>query len=92
MLDRFRTQTVNPFRAPGALVNPRNGRSFKCVSFVDVLEEIVGDIRDEFEIEHGLIFEFIDPFIVVSVMLTIRELLASTGLTFEWLPKETAEM
>jgi len=62
------------------------------VSFEDVLEEIVGDIRDEFDIEHGPIFEFNDQFIVVSGALTMRELQAETGWTFEWQPKETVAM
>jgi CBS domain containing-hemolysin-like protein len=57
-----------------------------------VLEEIVGDIRDEFDIEHGPIFEMNEQFIVISGALTMRELQAETGWTFEWQPKETVAL
>ena len=84
MLELFRTS-----RNHLALVLDDEGNTAGIVSFEDVLEEIVGDIRDEFDIEHGPIFEFTDQFIVVSGTLTMRELQAETGWTFEWQPKET---
>jgi CBS domain containing-hemolysin-like protein len=59
------------------------------VTFEDVLEEIVGDIRDELDIERGPIFERTETSIVVSASLTMRELLAETGWPFEWQPRET---
>ena len=87
MLELFRSS-----RNHLALVLDDEGNTAGLVSFEDVLEEIVGDIRDEFDIEHGPIFEFTDQFIVVSGTLTMRELQAETGWTFEWQPKETVAM
>jgi CBS domain containing-hemolysin-like protein len=84
MLELFRSS-----RNHLALVLDDDGNTAGIVSFEDVLEEIVGDIRDEFDIEHGPIFEFTDQFIVVSGTLTMRELQAETGWTFDWQPKET---
>jgi CBS domain containing-hemolysin-like protein len=87
MLELFRSS-----RNHLALVLDDEGKTAGIVSFEDVLEEIVGDIRDEFDIEHGPIFEFNDQFIVVSGTLTMRELQAETGWTFEWQPKETVAL
>ncbi len=87
MLELFRSS-----RNHLALVLDDAGNTAGIVSFEDVLEEIVGDIRDEFDIEHGPIFEFNEQFIVVSGALTMRELQAETGWTFEWLPKETVAL
>ena len=84
MLELFRSS-----RNHLALVLDDAGNTAGIVSFEDVLEEIVGDIRDEFDIEHGPIFEMNEQFIVVSGALTMRELQAETGWTFEWQPKET---
>ena len=84
MLELFRSS-----RNHLALVLDEAGNTAGIVSFEDVLEEIVGDIRDEFDIEHGPIFELTDQFIVVSGALTMRELQAETGWTFEWQPKES---
>ena len=87
MLELFRSS-----RNHLALVIDDAGNTAGIVSFEDVLEEIVGDIRDEFDIEHGPIFELNEQFIVVSGALTMRELQAETGWTFEWLPKETVAL
>lgn len=87
MLELFRSS-----RNHLALVLDDQGNTAGIVSFEDVLEEIVGDIQDEFDIEHGPIFELNDQFIVVSGALTMRELQAETGWTFEWLPKQTVAM
>jgi len=84
MLELFRSS-----RNHLAVVLDDAGNTAGIVSFEDVLEEIVGDIRDEFDIEHGPIFELNEQFIVVSGTLTMRELQAETGWTFEWQPKET---
>ena len=59
------------------------------VSFEDVIEEIVGDIRDEFDLGSGPIFERSERSIVVSGSLTLRELQAETGWPLEWQPRET---
>ncbi|RRJ98975.1 HlyC/CorC family transporter [Opitutaceae bacterium TAV4] len=87
MLELFRTS-----RNHLAIVLDAEGRTAGIVAFEDVLEEIVGDIRDEFDIENGPIFDVGEKFIVVSGALTMRELQAETGWTFEWLPKETVAM
>ncbi|MSU18901.1 MAG: HlyC/CorC family transporter [Lacunisphaera sp.] len=59
------------------------------VTFEDVLEEIVGDIRDEFDIEHGPVYKRTESLIVVSGTFTMRELQAETGWPLEWQPRET---
>jgi CBS domain containing-hemolysin-like protein len=59
------------------------------ITFEDVLEEIVGDIRDEFDIEHGPIYERSAHTITVSGSLTMRELQAETGWPLDWTPRET---
>jgi len=48
MLELFRSS-----RNHLALVLDDTGNTAGIVSFMDVLEEIVGDIRDEFDIEPG---------------------------------------
>ena len=55
----------------------------------DVLEEIVGDIRDEFDLGRGPVFEHTENAIIVSGLFTMRELQAETGWAFEWQPRET---
>lgn len=87
MLELFRSS-----RNHLAIVLDDTGNTAGIVSFEDVLEEIVGDIRDEFDIEHGPIFELTEHYIVVSGALTMRELQAETGWTFEWQPKETVAL
>jgi len=49
----------------------------------------VGDIRDEFDLGHGPVFEQTETAIVVSGLFTMRELQAETGWAFEWQPRET---
>lgn len=84
MIERFRAE-----RSHLAVVRNETGGMAGIVTFEDVLEEIVGDIRDEFDIEHGPIFERTASSIVVSASLTMRELQAETGWPLEWTPRET---
>ncbi len=67
-----------------ALVVNNEGRTLGLVSFEDILEEIVGDIRDEFETGKKEIFEQTPDTIVVSGTLNMHELEAETGWNFEW--------
>ena len=84
MIELFRTS-----RNHLAVVLDDNGSMAGIVSFEDVLEEIVGDIRDELDIEIGPVFEHTEQQIVVSGTFTMRELQAETGWNFEWVPRET---
>ncbi len=84
MIERFRTA-----RSHLAVVLDEQQRLAGIVTFEDVLEEIVGDIRDEFDIERGPIYERTASGIVVSGSLTMRELQAETGWPLEWQPRDT---
>ncbi len=84
MIELFRTS-----RSHLAIVLDENLKTAGIVSFEDVLEEIVGDIRDEFDLGRGPVFEHTETAIVVSGLFTMRELQAETGWAFEWQPRET---
>lgn len=84
MIELFRTSRVHL-----AIVLDQDLKTAGIVSFEDVLEEIVGDIRDEFDLGRGPVFEHTDTAIVVSGLFTMRELQAETGWAFEWHPRET---
>lgn len=84
MLERFRHA-----RSHLAIITDADKKLAGLVTFEDVIEEIVGDIRDEFDLGTGPIFERTDNAITVSGTLTVRELQAETGWPFEWLPRET---
>jgi len=84
MIELFRTS-----RSHLAIVLDEEQHTAGIVTFEDVLEEIVGDIRDELDLGHGPVFEHQDQSIVVSGLFTMRELRAETGWIFEWLPRET---
>lgn len=84
MIEEFRTS-----RSHLAVVLDADQRLAGIVTLEDCLEEIVGDIRDEFDIERGPIFEHTPLSIVVAGSLTMRELQAETGWPFEWQPRET---
>lgn len=84
MMERFRTS-----RTHMAVVLDEQKRLAGLVTFEDVLEEIVGDIRDEFDLGRGPVYERFASGLVISGALTMRELQAETGWTLEWLPRET---
>ncbi len=84
MIERFRSS-----RSHLAVVFDDAKRFAGIVTFEDVLEEIVGDIRDEFDLGSGPIYEHVDQKIVVSGSLTVRELQAETGWSLEVRPRET---
>lgn len=84
MIEHFRTS-----RSHLAIVLDEEQKTAGVVSFEDVLEEIVGDIRDELDLGAGPVFEQSDSTIVVSGRFTMRELQAETGWDLEWQPRET---
>jgi CBS domain containing-hemolysin-like protein len=84
MIERFRSA-----RSHLAVVLDPEKRLVGIVTFEDVLEEIVGDIRDEFDIEHGPVYKRTETAITVSGSFTMRELQAETGWPIEWQPRET---
>jgi len=84
MIERFRTA-----RSHLAVVLDEKKALAGIVTFEDVLEEIVGDIRDETDIESGPIYERTENAITVSGSFTLRELQAETGWPLEWTPRET---
>lgn len=84
MIERFRHS-----RSHLAVVLGEKKALAGIVTFEDVLEEIVGDIRDETDIESGPVYERTAHAITVSGLLTMRELQAETGWPLEWLPHET---
>lgn len=79
VLERFRLSQNHI-----ALVVNSEGRTLGLVSFEDVLEEIVGDIRDEFDTDKKEIFEQTEDSIIVAGTLNMHELEAETGWNFEW--------
>jgi CBS domain containing-hemolysin-like protein len=71
-----------------AVVLDREEQLLGLVSFEDVLEELVGDIRDEFDIEKGPFFERTADAVLVDADLPLRDLASETG----WpLPTQTTE-
>ena len=83
MIELFRTS-----RSHLAIVLDAEQNTAGIVSFEDALEEIVGDIRDEFDLGRGPVFEHTETAIVVSGLFSMRELQAETGWAFEWQPRE----
>ena len=84
MIELFRTSRVHL-----AVVLDAELKTAGIVSLEDVLEEIVGDIRDEFDLGRGPVFEHTESEIVVSGMFSMRELQAEAGWAFEWERGET---
>lgn len=84
MLERFRFA-----RSHLAVVVDPEKKLAGIITFEDVIEEIVGDVRDEFDIGSGPIYDRSERSIIVSGTLTLRELQAETGWPLEWQPRET---
>jgi CBS domain containing-hemolysin-like protein len=84
MIELFRSS-----RSHLAVVLNAEGGMAGIVTFEDALEEIVGEIRDELDIERGPIFEQSENSILVDARIPMRELRAETGWPIEYVPKET---
>jgi CBS domain containing-hemolysin-like protein len=83
MIEHFRTS-----RSHLAIVLDDAQNTAGLVSFEDVLEEIVGDIRDELDLGAGPVFAQSESSIEVSGRFTMREMQAETGWDLEWQPRE----
>jgi CBS domain containing-hemolysin-like protein len=74
-----------------ALVLDSEEKLLGLVSFEDVLEELVGDIRDEFDIEKGPFFERSKEAVLVDADLPLRDLAMETGWPLATQTTETVE-
>ena len=74
-----------------ALVLDADEKMLGIVSFEDVLEELVGDIRDEFDIEKGPFFERGPTAVLVDTDLPLRDLASETGWPLATQTTETVE-
>lgn len=74
-----------------ALVLDADEKWLGLVSFEDVLEELVGDIRDEFDIEKGPFFERSKEAVLVDADLPLRDLAVETGWPLTTQTTETVE-
>jgi len=86
MIELFRSS-----RSHLAVVFDADENMAGIVTFEDVLEEIVGEIRDELDIEKGPIYEHTENSIVVDAKLPMREVRAETGWDVDFQPRETVE-
>lgn len=86
MIELFRSS-----RSHLAVVLDENEVMVGIVTFEDALEEIVGEIRDELDIEKGPIFEHTEHSIVIDASISMRELRAETGWNFDFQPRETVD-
>jgi CBS domain containing-hemolysin-like protein len=86
MIELFRSS-----RSHLAVVLDDHDTMIGIVTFEDALEEIVGEIRDEFDIEKGPIFDHTEHSILVDATMPMRELRAETSWNFEFQPRETIE-
>ena len=74
-----------------ALVLDADEKMLGLVSFEDVLEELVGDIRDEFDIEKGPFFERSKEAVLIDADLSLRDLANETGWPLPTQKVETVE-
>lgn len=66
-----------------AVVLDQEGKMTGVVSFEDVLEELVGDIRDELDIEKGPFYQRTETSVVVDSDVPLRDLEIEMGWRFE---------
>lgn len=66
-----------------AVVLDQEGKMNGVVSFEDVLEELVGDIRDELDIEKGPFYQRTETSVVVDADVPLRDLEIEMGWRFE---------
>jgi CBS domain containing-hemolysin-like protein len=74
-----------------ALVLDTDEKMIGLVSFEDVLEELVGDIRDEFDIEKGPFYERSKEAVLIDADLPLRDLASETGWPLATQTTETVE-
>jgi CBS domain containing-hemolysin-like protein len=74
-----------------ALVLDADEKMMGLVSFEDVLEELVGDIRDEFDIEKGPFFERGKDAVLVDADLPVRDLASETNWPLPTATTDTVE-
>ena len=74
-----------------ALVLDSDEKKIVLVSFEDELEELVGDIRDEFDIEKGPFYERSKEAVMVDADLPLRDLASETGWPLATHTTETVE-
>jgi CBS domain containing-hemolysin-like protein len=86
MLDLFRSS-----RNHLAVVLDLEEKMLGIVSFEDVLEELVGDIRDEFDIEKGPFFERKPDSVLIDAELPLRDLAVETGWPLPTNSNQTVE-
>ena len=84
MIERFREE-----RSHMAVVIDETQKLAGIVTFEDVLEEIIGDIRDELDRRFGYVYTHDTMRIVVHGEMSMRELQAETGWDFDAAPIET---
>jgi CBS domain containing-hemolysin-like protein len=76
-----------------AVVLDPEGKMVGVVSFEDVLEELVGDIRDELDIEKGPFYQRTETSVLVDADVPLRDLEIEMGWRFEThgIHRETVE-
>jgi CBS domain containing-hemolysin-like protein len=84
-------QLFQKSRSHLAVVVDADNKMLGIVSFEDVLEELVGDIRDEFDIEKGPVYARTEDSILVDADLPMRDLEFETGWGFPTHTTDTVE-
>ncbi|MDR1817482.1 MAG: hemolysin family protein [Puniceicoccales bacterium] len=82
LLQRFNRESCHMF----AVIEP-NGRFAGILTFEDVLEELLGEIRDEFDSGDLMVLARAPDEVLVDARISLRDLLSETGWTFEGFDK-----